>query len=95
MKAYIENLRKEDLEKHRARIRRHRSEPSELAKWGPPDDTVKFDDSCTDWKLVLQNKDQEFNELKMKMNDMQIYGDTMNKLLSNERLRVSRCEFQV
>lgn len=90
VKVYIENMRKEDQERRKIRIAHHRSEPSELADWHKPDDIgVKLNESSIDWKLVLEKKNIEFNEMKSKLNEMKTYGDTMNELLNAERLRVS------
>lgn len=83
-------MRKEDEERRKVRITRHRSEPSELAEWNSPNNLVsKMNESSTDWKLVLEKKNIEFDELKSKLNEMKTYGDTMNGLLNAERLRVS------
>lgn len=90
VKVYIENLKKEDQERRKTKIAHHRSEPSELADWNKPTDLgVKFNESSIDWKLVLEKKNIEFNEMKSKLNEMKTYGDTMSELLNDERLRVS------
>ncbi|XP_037035116.1 protein swallow-like [Bradysia coprophila] len=84
VKVYIDNLRKEDEERRRVKITRHRSEPSELAEWNKPD---QLDQSSTDWRLVLEKKNVECNEMKERLHDMKTYGDTMHDLLNAERLR--------
>lgn len=90
VKIYIENLKKEDQERRKVHITRHRSEPSELAQWNSPDDVVvNLEESSTDWKSVLDKKNFEFDEMKSKLDEMKMYGDTMNALLKAERSRVS------
>lgn len=77
MKLHIENMRKEDQERRRIKITRHRSEPSELAHWNASD----MNESNTHLKLVVE-------EMECKLNEMKTYGDTMNDLLNIERSRV-------
>lgn len=90
VKVYIDNIKKEDREKRKIRITRHRSEPSQLAEWCASDDHyARVDESSSDWKLVRFELEKELKELKSQVNDMKIYGDTMSQLLSNERLNVS------
>lgn len=86
VKVYIDNMRKEDQERRKGIITRHRSEPSELAEWNKAD---PLDQSSTDWKLVLEKKTVECNEMKERMHDLKTYGDTMHELLNSERLRVN------
>lgn len=90
VKVYIDNIRKEDRERRKIKITRHRSEPSELAEWREPvDNYVKLDDTSTDWKLVRYELEKQLKDLKSQVNEMKIYGDTMSQLLSNERFNVS------
>lgn len=90
VKIYIENLKKEDQERRKVQITRHRSEPSALSHWNSPNDVViNLEESCTDWKSVLDKKKFEFDEMKSKLDEMKIYGDTMNALLKAERSKVS------
>lgn len=90
VKVYIENMKKEDAERRKVIITRHRSEPSELAQWNSTNNVVvEMKDSSNDWKLLLEKKNVEFDEMKSKLNEMKAYGVTMNELLNNERLWVS------
>lgn len=85
-------MRREDQERRKSNITRHRSEPSELAEWNAADSDVviiKCNESSADWKSVLDKKNHEFDEMKSKLNEMKVYGDTMSELLKSERLRVS------
>lgn len=92
---YIDNLKKEDEERRKSRITRHRSEPSVLAEWNSPGiGAVKMlNESSTDnLKSLLEKKNQEVDELKSRLEEMKIYGDTINDLLNTERSRVSWSE---
>ncbi len=86
VKTYIDNMRKEDQERRKVKLTRHRSEPSELAEWNASENLNES--NATNWHLVLEKKNLEFDELKSRLNEMKTYGDTMNELLNAERLRV-------
>lgn len=86
IKVYIDNMRKEDQERRRDKVTHHRSEPSKLAEWNNKPD--QLDRSSTDWKLVLEKKNVEYDEMKQRLDEMKSYGDTMHNLLNAERLQV-------
>lgn len=85
VKVYIENMRREDQERRQISIERHRSEPSKLAEWHTSDAN---DSSAIDWQLVVEQKNVEVDEMKLRLYEMKSYGDAMNELLNSERLRV-------